>query len=259
MNLHMLPLLCCLLLSPPIDGRVYLKETFSTVEPEHLGVFKHSRRTKEYSEFEGIYTEDTFKYYRMTRKSAPFANLNKTLIFQYEFQYPRRHEGKLHKWKKRGTFPGDEDRHLLTLRLFPNDTYAVNLDMETIAGGRLVDDFTEFPPEFIYNASVAKPNDWDDKEFYEDPSDRKPIYWEDEKIPDPDFDPHLTQGLDSEPWDIPTVANPHRIYEWQPRRLRNPRYMGPWLGQPMENPNFSTSLHDLGVIGGVAFDIWQVR
>nr|VZI05090.1 unnamed protein product [Spirometra erinaceieuropaei] len=313
MHLHILHLLCCLVTLHLSYGRVYLRESFLTekslrswvmpVEPDDLGIFQYGGRMDRFSEFEGISTLDTFKYYRMSRKSAPFANRNKTLVLQYEVGYPKSYEcgggylkllnvgydarhfsekspytvrfgadvckferkivlelsgqGKVHKWKKSETFSEDEGRHLLTLLLFPNDTYQVKLDLETIAGGRLVEDFAEYPPEFIYNESIAKPADWDDRELVVDTSDKQPTYWEDEFIPDQDLDLPSTDWLNSEVWNIPTVPNLHRNSIWKPRMLRNPYYDGPWLGQRMKNPEFSTSLHDLGVIGAVAIDIWQ--
>ncbi|BHF70070.1 calreticulin 3 [Sparganum proliferum] len=107
------------------------------------------------------------------------------------------------------------------------------------------------------NESIAKPADWDDRELFVDTSDKQPTYWEDEFIPDQDLDLPSTDWLNSEVWNIPTVPNPHRGTIWKPRILRNAYYNGPWLGQRMKNPEFSTSLHDLGVIGAVAIDIWQ--
>ena len=98
------------------------------------------------------------------------------------------YKGKNHLIKKDIRAETDQLSHVYTLRVMPNNTYQVLIDLEAVAEGSLEEDWDMLPPKKIKDPKAKKPEDWDEREKIPDPKDVKPKGWDDipATIPDPD-------------------------------------------------------------------------
>lgn len=65
--------------------------------------------------------------------------------------------GKSFKWKKTYSAPNDKLTHIYTLALYPNDTYSVLLDANTIAKGQVFEDWDFDSLKYIPDQDDKKP------------------------------------------------------------------------------------------------------
>ena len=73
-------------------------------------------------------------------------------------------------------FQDDELTHLYTLILNPDNTYEVQIDGEKVESGELEADWDFLPPKKIKDPDAKKPEDWDEREYIDDPDDSKVGY-----------------------------------------------------------------------------------
>ena len=114
------------------------------------------------------------------------------------------------------------------------------LDSKVKAAGMLAEDFA-FPPKSFDAKGSAKPDDWVDEADVADPSDTKPVGWDQvlERIPDLSAekpDDH-EDDIDGE-WEPPTMDNPEYKGEWVQRRIPNPDFKGAWVPEQIANPDY---------------------
>lgn len=122
----------------------------------------------------------------------------------------------------------DEDSHLYTLIVRPDNTYEVRIDGSKVESGNIEDDFDMLPPKKINDPSVSKPSDWVDEKQIPDPEDSKPADWDKpEHIADPDAEKpeDWDDEMDGE-WEAPMIPNPEYKGEWKPKMIDNPEYKG---------------------------------
>lgn len=67
----------------------------------------------------------------------------------------------------------DELTHLYTLILNADNTYEVQIDGEKVESGDLEADWDLLPPKKIKDPDAKKPEDWDEREYIDDPEDKK--------------------------------------------------------------------------------------
>ena len=68
----------------------------------------------------------------------------------------------------------DELTHLYTLILNPDQTYEVKIDNEKVESGSMEEDWDMLPAKKIKDPEAKKPENWDDREKMDDPTDAKP-------------------------------------------------------------------------------------
>lgn len=162
--------------------------------------------------------------------------------------------------------PLDGKKHTYALILRPvNQSYAVYVDGEEVAGGFLVDDW-EFTrePRMIDDPDAKKPDGWVDEPTLPDPEDKKPEDWVDgpETIPDPDATkPEDWDEEEDGAWTAPTISNPEYKGPWTPKQIPNPGYKGAWVPPRIPNPKFvpSATAGRYSDIAAVGIDVWQVE
>jgi calreticulin len=157
----------------------------------------------------------------------------------------------------------DEESHLYTLTISPDNTYQVDIDGEKEHSGSLYEDFDFLAPKEINDPEVSKPSDWVDETMIDDPEDTKPDDWVTEKqIVDPEAEQpeDWDEEMDGE-WEAPTIDNPEFKGEFSPKRIDNPAYKGEWVHAQIANPEFvnDEAVYDYADFGVVGIDIWQVK
>ncbi|GBF99256.1 calreticulin-like [Raphidocelis subcapitata] len=174
------------------------------------------------------------------------------------------YKGKNHLIKKDIKAENDQLTHVYTLRIMPNNTYQVLIDLEQVAEGSLEDDWDMLPPRKIKDPKATKPEDWDEREKIPDPEDKKPAGWDDipATLPDPDAKkPEDWDDEDDGEWEPPTVPNPEYKGEWKQKTIDNPAYKGKWVAPDIDNPEFKPDekLHVIKDSKYVGFELWQVK
>jgi len=157
----------------------------------------------------------------------------------------------------------DEESHLYTLTVSPDNTYQVDIDGEKEHAGSLYDDFDFLKPKEINNPETSKPDDWVDETQIDDPEDVKPDDWVTEKqIVDPEAEQpeDWDEEMDGE-WEAPTIDNPDYKGEFSAKRIENPDYKGEWVHDQVANPEYEhdDAVYDYADFGTVGIDIWQVK
>jgi len=158
----------------------------------------------------------------------------------------------------------DENTHLYTLIVRPDQTYEVLIDRKSVQTGNLIDDFDFLPPKTILDPEVSKPEDWVDIKEIDDPEAVKPEGWDDipAEISDPDANKpdDWDEELDGE-WEAPTKPNPDFKGEWVASKIPNPEYKGEWVHPKIPNPDYKEDnliyAYDSHKFLGV--EIWQVK
>ena len=137
--------------------------------------------------------------------------------------------------KEPPSMKNDRLNHLYTLIVRPDNSFEILIDGASEKKGNLLEDFEPSvnPPKTIDDPTDMKPLDWDDQEFIDDPDSEKPDDWDEsepEYIPDPSkLDP--PEGwLTDEPRFIPDPnAEPPEDWdadmygEWEPPTIVNPK------------------------------------
>jgi len=157
----------------------------------------------------------------------------------------------------------DEDSHLYTLIVSPDNTYEVQIDGEKEHSGSLYEDFDFLKPKEINDPEVSKPDDWVDETMIDDPEDTKPDDWVEEKqIIDPEAEQpeDWDEEMDGE-WEAPTIDNPEYKGDFSPKRIDNPEYKGEWVHPQVANPEYEhdDAVYDYADFGVIGFDLWQVK
>jgi len=174
------------------------------------------------------------------------------------------YKGTNHLLKREIPAPSDEETHLYTLIVKPDQTYRVLIDNEEKQTGNLVEDWDFLPPATIPDPAISKPADWVDEKEIADPEAKKPEGWDD--IPEFIRDPDATKpedwddSLDGD-WEAPNVPNPDYKGPWVAPKIANPAYKGPWVHPEIPNPAYkhddSIYAYDSNAFVGV--EIWQVK
>merc|ERR1712087_667620 len=91
-----------------------------------------------------------------------------------------------------------------------------------------------------------KPDDWTDEKRIVDEEAKKPDDWDDEE--------------DGE-WEAPMKDNPAYKGDWYVKRISNPAYKGVWEAKKIANPEFvdDDTLYKYDAFGFIGFDLWQVK
>jgi calreticulin len=161
------------------------------------------------------------------------------------------------------TAKSDEDSHLYTLTVSPDNTYQVDIDGEKEHSGSLYEDFDFLKAKEINDPEVSKPDDWVDETMIDDPEDTKPEDWVEEKqIVDPEAEQpeDWDEEMDGE-WEAPTIDNPEYKGEFSAKRIDNPEYKGEWVHPQVANPEYEhdDAVYDYSDFGVIGFDLWQVK
>merc|ERR1719277_573597 len=91
-----------------------------------------------------------------------------------------------------------------------------------------------------------KPDDWVDEKRIVDSEAKKPDDWDDEE--------------DGE-WEAPTKDNPAYKGEWYVKRISKPAYKGFWEAKKIANPEYEDDdmVYRFSDFGFLGFDLWQVK
>lgn len=173
------------------------------------------------------------------------------------------YKGENHLVKKTISCKTDEDSHLYTLIVKPDNTFEVRIDGEKESDGSLFDDFDMLKPKEINDPEVSKPDDWVDETQIDDPEDTKPEDWvEETHITDPEAEKpeDWDDEMDGE-WEAPQIDNPEFKGEWKAKRIDNPEYKGVWVHPQVANPEYEhdDKLYSYEDFGAIGIDVWQVK
>jgi len=174
------------------------------------------------------------------------------------------YKGKNHLVKKEVKAESDENTHLYTLILKPDNTYQVLIDSKEVQSGSLAEDFDMLLPKEIKDPAQKKPADWVDAKKIADPNDVKPADWDNTpaEIADPDATKPADwdDELDGE-WEAPMIDNPEYKGVWSPKMIDNPEYKGEWVHPMIANPDYvaDDKLYLYKDNKFVGFEIWQVK
>jgi len=156
----------------------------------------------------------------------------------------------------------NEFTHLYTMHLKPDGTYEVFFDLESKAKGNLIDDW-DFPKKTIDDPEDKKPKEWVDEKMIDDPEDKKPDGWDDipSQIPDPDATkPEDWDDEDDGEWEPPLIDNPDFKGEWVAKKIDNPAYIGEWKPKQIDNPDYEEGVqlaaYDSAYVG---YELWIVN
>merc|ERR1712227_858247 len=154
--------------------------------------------------------------------------------------------------------------HLYTLIVKPDNTYEVQIDMNKVDSGSLVEGWDFLEPKQIRDPNEKKPADWVDEAEIDDPADKKPEGYDD--IPAKIADPKATKPDDWDDesdgtWEAPQIDNPEFKGEWKAKRIKNPDYKGVWAPKKIANPAYvdDDQLYSYDSFAFVGIDIWQVK
>merc|ERR1719433_266569 len=91
-----------------------------------------------------------------------------------------------------------------------------------------------------------KPDDWTDEKRIVDEEAKKPDDWDDEE--------------DGE-WEAPMKDNPAYKGDWNVKRISNPAYKGVWEAKKIANPEYEddNGVYKYDDFGFIGFDLWQVK
>ncbi|XP_078525233.1 calreticulin-3 isoform X1 [Lissotriton helveticus] len=258
----------------------------------------------------GIQTRGDGKYYAMSSRFTPFRNEGNTLVIQFSIKHERTvdcgggyvklfpsdldqeqmsgqskyyimfgpdicgferklvhvifyYKGKYYELKKEIRCKDDPFTHLYTLIVRPNQTYEVKIDNEKVRSGNLETDFEFLGPKKIKDPAVKKPDDWDDRPTIDDPADIKPEDWDQpEFIIDTSVKPPFNWDVqvDGE-WEPIKLRNPKYKGEWKPSQIVNPNFAGVWNHPEIDNPDYAPdpNIYKYENIGVIGLDLWQVR
>jgi calnexin len=225
------------------------------------------------------------------------------LHFIIRHENPVSHEVEEKHLTPRPQIKTDKLTHLYTLHVRKDNTFDILIDQEVVKSGDLLKDFNPSinPPREINDPTDIKPSDWVDDEYIPDPDATKPDDWDENeplRIADPE-DTKPTDWVDDAPetipdpaaskpadwddeedgeWVAPEIDNPvcveHGCGEWEPRKIKNPKYKGKWERPTMKNPlykgvwtprqvpnpHFFEDLHpsNFPKMGGIAFELWTM-
>merc|ERR1712129_645288 len=139
---------------------------------------------------------------------------------------------------------GDGTSHLYRLVLKPDNTARVEIDGEKIYEGSIKEDWEVLKPKTMDDPDDKKPDDWVEEKRIVDPEAKKPDDWDDEE--------------DGE-WEAPMKDNPAFKGEWNVKRIDNPAYKGVWEAKKIDNPEYKddNEVYKFADFGFIGFDLWQ--
>merc|ERR1711970_273690 len=145
-----------------------------------------------------------------------------------------------------GKQEGEGTSHLYRLILKPDNTARVEIDGEKIYEGSIKDDWEVLKPKTIDDPDDKKPTDWVEEKRIVDAEAKKPDDWDDEE--------------DGE-WEPPMKDNPAFKGEWTVKRISNPAYKGLWEAKKIDNPEYEDddAVYKYADFGFIGFDPWQVK
>ncbi|CAN8305906.1 unnamed protein product [Cochlearia groenlandica] len=158
----------------------------------------------------------------------------------------------------------DKLNHFYTFILRPDASYSVLVDNKEREFGSMYTDWEILPPRKIKVKNAKKPEDWDDREYIDDPNDIKPEGYDfipreipDEKAKEPEDWDEEENGL----WKPPKISNPEYKGPWKAKRIKNPNYKGKWKNPWIDNPEFEDDpdLYVMKPIKYVGIEVWQVK
>merc|ERR1719488_196186 len=156
----------------------------------------------------------------------------------------------------------NEFTHLYTAVVEPDGTYEVFFDLESKAKGNLVDDW-DFPKKMIDDPADKKPSDWVDEKEIDDPEAKKPDGYDDipAQIPDPDATkPEDWDDEDDGEWEPPLIDNPEFKGEWVAPKIANPAYKGEWSPKQIKNKDYEEGVQLAAYESThVGFELWIVN
>merc|ERR1711866_18768 len=102
-----------------------------------------------------------------------------------------------------------------------------------------------------------------DESMIDDPEDKKPDDWVEEKrIVDSDAKkPDDWDDEEDGEWEAPMKDNPAYKGDWYGKRISNPAYKGIWEAKKIANPEYEDddSVYKFDDFGFLGFDLWQVK
>jgi len=162
----------------------------------------------------------------------------------------------------------DNQPHLYTLVLNPDNSFVVYVDQQPLQSGNLLNDMQPAvnPPKQIEDPEDRKPENWDERETIPDPDATKPDDWDEDApqqivdstaempadwledepqtIDDPDAEmpDDWDEEIDGE-WEAPQVDNPacaevSGCGVWEPPTIDNPAFKGKWRPPHISNPGY---------------------
>jgi len=156
----------------------------------------------------------------------------------------------------------NEYTHLYTFEFKPDGTYSILFDLKEKAAGKIVEDWA-FPKPMIDDPEDKKPGDWVDEKEIDDPEAKKPDGYDDipAQIPDPDATkPEDWDDEDDGEWEPPLIDNPEFKGEWIAPKITNPDYKGEWSPAQIKNKDFEEGVqlaaYDSFYVG---FELWIVN
>merc|ERR1719335_2052273 len=156
----------------------------------------------------------------------------------------------------------NEFTHMYTLAIEPDGTYEVFFDLESKAKGKIVEDWG-FPKPTIDDPEDKKPDDWVDEKEMDDPEAKKPDGYDDipAQIPDPDATkPEDWDDEDDGEWEPPVIDNPEFKGEWVAPKVSNPAYKGEWSPKQIKNKDYEEGVqlaaYDSFYVG---YELWIVN
>jgi len=154
----------------------------------------------------------------------------------------------------------NEYSHLYTLVVKPDNTYQVLFDLKEKASGSLHEHW-DFPNKTTDDPEDKKPQDWVDEKRIDDPAKVKPADWVDEqRIRDPEAErPAEWDEEEDGEWESPFIDNPNYKGAWFPEKIDNPLYKGEWTPKQLDNPEYIEDVYVYNDIGAVGFELWTVN
>ncbi|XP_023645182.1 calreticulin-3 [Capsella rubella] len=158
----------------------------------------------------------------------------------------------------------DKLNHFYTFILRPDASYSVLVDNKEREFGSMYTDWDILPPRKIKVKNAKKPEDWDDREYIDDPNDVKPEGFDSipREIPDPKAkEPEDWDEEENGLWEPPKIPNAAYKGSWKAKRIKNPNYKGKWKSQWIDNPEFEDDpdLYVLKPIKYAGIEVWQVK
>merc|ERR1711881_189847 len=128
----------------------------------------------------------------------------------------------------------------------PDNTVRVEIDEEKIYEGSLKEDWEMLKPKTWDDPEDKKPDDWVEEKRIVDSDAKKPDDWGDEE--------------DGE-WEAPMKDNEAYKGDWYGKRISNPAYKGIWEAKKIANPEYEDddSVYKFDDFGFIGFDLWQVK
>merc|ERR1712146_876837 len=139
--------------------------------------------------------------------------------------------------------------------------YEVLFDLNSKASGKIEDGW-DFESAEIDDPDDKKPSDWVDEKEIDDPEDEKPEGWDDieKQIRDPKATkPEDWDDEDDGEWEAPLIDNPEYKGEWKAKRIPNPEYKGEWAPKKIPNEKYDADLVTWDDLTHVGFELWTVN